>query len=141
MDIQTSKFGSQTVNSDDIINFPQAMIGLEEHTQFKLFHEESEKPSLYYLQSITDADLLMSIVSPEAFGFEYEIALTDEEQELLKLEHAGDAIVALAIYKPHEQGKNDKDNNLKVMVKSPIIINTVSKLALQKKVLNLRVID
>ncbi|MDB2705262.1 flagellar assembly protein FliW [Pseudomonadota bacterium] len=139
MDIQTSNFGSQTVNPDDIISFPQAMIGLEEHTQFKLFHEESEKPSVYYLQSISDADLLMSIVSPEAFGFEYEIELSDEEQALIKLEDAGDAIVVLAIYRPHEQDKNDKEINLKVIVKSPIIINTASKLAIQKKLPKLRV--
>ncbi len=141
MDIQTSNFGKQTVNADEIISFPQAMIGLEDYTEFKLFHQESDTPSVYYLQSISDPDLLMSIVSPEAFGFEYEIELSDEEQALIRLENAEDAVVVLAIYKPHEQDKNDEDINLKVIVKSPIIINTVEKLALQKHLPNLKVKD
>jgi len=139
MEIETSTFGAQSVNADEVITFSRPMLGLEEFTQFKLFHEQSDMPSVYYLQSITDADLSMSIVAPKTFGFEYNIALSDEEIELLKLDNPADAVVVLAVYKPHEDDKNDEDLNLKVIVKSPIIINTASKLAIQKVIPDLAV--
>jgi flagellar assembly factor FliW len=141
MDIQTSNFGSQTINAEDIITFPRPMVGLEEHTRFKLFHQESDTPSVYYLQSISDPDIALSVVSPQTFGFEYEIELSDDEQAEIQLERVEDAVVVLAVYKPHEQDKNDEDINIKVIVKSPIIINAATKLAMQKTLPNLKVKD
>ena len=138
MDIQTSNFGTQSINADDIISFPQAMIGLEDNTQFKLFHQESDAPTVHYLQSISDADISMSLVSPEALDLEYEIELSDDEQKLIKLDDPKDAVIAVVVYMSHEQNKSDEDTNLKVIAKSPIIINIASQLAMQKQLPNLQ---
>lgn len=131
MEIQTSNFGTQTISADDIISFPNGLIGLETHTQFKLFHEESDNPTVYWLQSISDADFTMSVVSPAAFGLDYEISLSDDEQALLKLDNADDVIVLLIVYKKYEQS-SDSDLDIKTIFKAPIIINTKDKLGLQK---------
>jgi flagellar assembly factor FliW len=136
-----STLNSQAVNNDNIITFPQAMIGLEEHTQFQVFHEQIDSPSVYYLRSISDPELMMSIASPDAFGFDYEINLTDEEESLLELGSADQAIVVLAVYKPNDDQQNDEDQHMKVMVKSPIIINTESKLAMQKHLPDLALLN
>jgi len=141
MEIQTSNFGTQTINSDDIITFPVGMAHLEEHNKFKLFHQESDNPTVYYLQSITDADIQMSIVSPETFGLNYEIRLSDEEHERLQIEDPEDVIVVLAVYKSFDIEESDDEGNIKVLAKAPIIINTVAKLAMQKELETLRVKD
>ena len=132
MEIQTSSFGTQTISADEILLFPNGLIGLEDHTQFKLFHEESENPTVHWLQSVTDADFMMSIIPPAALGVDYEIELSDEEAELLKLDNANDALVLLIIYKQYEENKDASDIDLKAIVKAPLILNTKDKLGLQK---------
>jgi flagellar assembly factor FliW len=132
MEIQTSSFGTQTISADEIILFPNGLIGLEDHTQFKLFHEESEKPTVHWLQSATDADFMMSIITPAVLGFEYDVELSDEEIELLKLDNAEDAIVLLIVYKQYEPSQNADELDIKAIVKAPLVINTRAKLGLQK---------
>ena len=141
MEIQTSNFGKQTISSDDILLFPKGLIGLEDHTKFTLFHEESENPTVHWMQSITDADFLMSIIPPAALGIDYEIELDDDEAELLKLESADDAIVLLIVYKKYEENKDASDIDLKAIVKAPLIVNTKDKLGLQKSLPQLEVKD
>jgi flagellar assembly factor FliW len=131
MDIKTASFGTQSVSEDDLIHFPDGMVGFPEQTQFKLFHEENnEQPNVYWLQSATDADFIMSIVAPSMLGLNYQITLSDEETESLELDNPEDAAVVLAIYKQFE---NDNDSiDIKAVAKAPIIINTNSKKGLQK---------
>lgn len=141
MEIQTSSFGTQTISPDEILLFPKGLIGLEDHTQFKLFHEESENPTVHWLQSITDPDFMMSIIPPAALGVDYEIELDDEEAALLKLDDANDAIVLLIIYKQYEENKDASDIDLKAIVKAPLVLNTKDKLGLQKSLPQLSVKD
>ena len=137
MEIQTTNFGSQTINADDIILFPNGLIGLEDHTKFKLFHQESDNPTVYWLQSISDANFMMSVITPAVLGMEYEIELNDEESTSLKLDNADDAIVLLIVYKQHEQGQDATDLDIKAIVKAPLVINTQAKLGIQKSLPNL----
>jgi len=129
MEIQTINFGTQIIEGSDIIQFPHGLLGLEDHTEFKLFHEESDNPTIHWLQSVTDADISMSIVSPTAFGIEYEITLTDDDEALLKFDDISDIQVVLVVYK---QGEHENDNDFKAIVRAPLIINTKENIGLQK---------
>jgi len=141
MEIQTSNFGTQTISPDEILLFPNGLIGLEDHTKFKLFHEESENPTVHWLQSVTDANFIMSIIPPAAIGINYEIELDDDEAELLKLDDAEDAIVVLIVYRQYEENKDASDIDLKAIVKAPLIVNTKNKLGLQKSLPKLNTKD
>ncbi len=131
MEIQTLNFGTQTIEGSDIIQFPHGLLGLEEQTEFKLFHEESDSPTIHWLQSTTDADISMSIVSPTAFGIEYEITLSDDDEELLKFDDINDIQVVLVVYKQDEK-ENDDDFDFKAIIRAPLIINTKENIGLQK---------
>lgn len=131
MEIQTSDFGTQTINVSDIINFPNGLLGFEEQTQFKLFHEESNDPTVHWLQSVTDNDLSMPVASPAAFGLDYEISLTDDDEALLKLDDINDIQVILVVYKQDEKTNAD-DINFKAIIRAPIIINTKENIGFQK---------
>ncbi len=130
MKIHTLDFGTQTIDADDIISFPEGFLGFAEQKEFKLFHEDNDSPTVHSLQSITDEGFSMSLVAPSTFGIDYEIALTDQEQNLLNLENANDAVVALIVYKQHDDAKTATD--MKVVVKAPVIINIKDKLGMQK---------
>ena len=130
MEIQTSSFGTQVINEDDILTFPQGLIGFEDQTQFKLFHEEHNSPTVYWLQSVTDPKLAMSVVSPAVFGLAYEIAMDDNEQALLELTDPADAIVLLVVYKQHEETSPD-NVDIKAITRAPIVLNSQSKKGVQ----------
>ncbi|MDF1588368.1 MAG: flagellar assembly protein FliW [Gammaproteobacteria bacterium] len=119
-----------TVQSDNTLSFPHGLIGYEQHNQFQLFSPESDNPTVYELQSLTDQTLALSVVSPEALKLQFSITLTDEESELLELSDPHDAVIALIVYKPIE---DDEPQAMKAIVKAPIIINSKSKLAIQKQ--------
>ena len=79
----------------------------------------------------------MSIVPPETFGLNYEIELTDQEQKLLNLDDANNAVVALIVYKQ----QSSEDTNMKVVIKAPIIINFKDKIGLQKSLDSIEITD
>lgn len=127
-----------TFQTDNTLSFPHGLIGCEEHSQFQLFSPESDNPTVFELQSLTDQSLALSVVSPEALKLQFSITLTDEESELLELSDPQDAVVALIVYKPIE---NDVPQTMKAIVKAPIIINAKSKLAIQKPLSSLDTIN
>jgi len=131
METQTSNFATQTIDADDVINFPSGLIGFEEQTQFGLFHEESNEPTVHWLQSVTDDNFSISVISPTALGLEYEIQLTDDDEALLKLDDINDVQIVLAVYKQDEQA-DANDSDLKAVIRAPIIINTKENIGLQK---------
>jgi len=55
----------------------------------------------------------MSIVPPETFGLNYGIELTEQEQKLLNLDDANNAVVSLIVYKQ----KSSEDADMKVVIK------------------------
>lgn len=119
-----------TYNSDNTLSFPHGLIGYEDLNQFKLFSPESENPTVFELQSVTDQAIALSVVSPESLELNFSITLSDEELTLLELQNPEDAVVALIVYKPIE---NDQPQAMKAIITAPIIINSKSKLAIQKQ--------
>ncbi len=112
--------------TDNTLSFPKGLIGLEQLTEFRLFQPESEKPTVFELQSVNNEQVIFSIIEPKALNLELGINLDDDEQSLLQLSTIEDAVVAVIVY------KNDNNEDIKAMVKAPIIINSKSKIALQK---------
>jgi flagellar assembly factor FliW len=117
--------------TENTLSFPHGLIGLEELTEFKLFQPESDKPTVFELQSLSDKPLILSVVEPRALDLELGINLSDEEQALLQLSNIEDAVVAVIIYK-----SDDEKSPIKAMVKTPIVINVQSKIAIQKTLSN-----
>ena len=120
--------GTQNINTDNVIQFPKGLIGLSEKTQLQLFHELSNnEPTVHWLQSVSDTDFSMSVISPHTLGMEYNIEFSDDELQLLQLDDPSDALILLAIYK--QIGDN---NDIKVVTKAPIIINAKTNRGMQK---------
>ncbi len=119
---------TQTFNTTNIIQFPKGLIGLSEQTQLKLFHQSAnDEPTVHWLQSVSDTDFSMSVISPQTLGMDYDIEFSDDDLQSLQLDDPADALVLLVIYK--QIGDED---NIKVATAAPIIINTKTNLGLQK---------
>jgi flagellar assembly factor FliW len=121
-----SPLGSHIVDPDTLITLPAGMLGFPELTRFKLFHEEG-KPTVFWLQSVDDADIRFAVTDPERLGVDYELTLSDEDIAGLQMSDASDlaVLVTLARDEPSEGG-------IHANLLAPILINTAQRIGLQK---------
>jgi len=138
MKFHSTQFGMQEVDPESILTFPNGMPGFENCTRYKLFHEdkEPEQPVVHWLQSIDDPNVAFSVVDPALFGLNYEFVLSDEEEQLLKMESVDDIAVLLIAYKP--QPDADSKANINANINGPIVLNTRTRLGMQKVLVGLK---
>lgn len=129
MKFTLTRFDSQEVdiNSESIITFPQGIPPFEHCTRYKFFHEEG-KGRIFWLQSLDEPSLVFSVTDPALLRLAYEVALTDEEQALLKCEQGDELLLAVILFR----SEDDHDNKLNAVTTAPIILNTDKRIGLQK---------
>ena len=132
MKISTVLFGQQEIDPDTIITFPEGLPGFEECKRFKLFHSDEYEP-LQCLQSLDDLEVCFSLMEPILFGHEYEVLLSDEDLELLKIEEAENLMILLMVYEADDEDQRQvADIPMNTNWRAPIIINVKAKIGMQK---------
>ena len=134
MDIKSKLLGNQQIDPETIITFPEGIPGFEDKTRFKLFHQENN-PVIYWLQSVDDEDLTFSVASPGMFNINYNFLLTNQEQALLKLHSEEDLIILILLHTDKDQ--ETQKPMIKGSIKSPLLINSASKLGIQKPLIQI----
>ena len=127
MEIKSKALGNQQVDSDGIINFPSGIPGFENQTRFKLFHQEDSE-IIFWLQSLDDDELTFSVAQPSIFNINYRFILTDEEEASLELSDPADLLILILLQADDEASTP----TIKGSIKSPLLINTVKQLGIQK---------
>ncbi|WP_417581849.1 flagellar assembly protein FliW [Nitrincola sp.] len=135
MQINTALFGTQEINDDDLITFPQGIPGFEKNTQFKVFHEEG-KPTVHWLQSVDDAELFFSVMEPQLLNLGYEFSLTPEQSALIELQQQDELAVVLILSKSGSQDTAEtetvpSDASIRANLTGPVVINVRSRKAVQ----------
>ncbi|MBI3525324.1 MAG: flagellar assembly protein FliW [Betaproteobacteria bacterium] len=128
MKIDSPRFGTLTVETGKIIEFPEGLAGFETCRRYSLFHHDNISPKFFILQSLDNPDLAFHVVDPSQLGFSYEIALSDAESDLLKLANPQDAAVVVIVWKDTAE---DGSAPLRANLNAPLIINTVERRGLQ----------
>lgn len=136
MKIKSNVFGEQEADPESILTFPKGMPGFENLTRYKLFHEDKDQPVVHFLQSVDDPNVSFSVVDPALLGLNYQFVLTDQEEQLLKLESADDIMVLLIAYKP--QPNTAAKANISANIDGPIVLNVRSRLGMQKVLVGLQ---
>ena len=140
MKIESLRFGTLEIEPSKIIEFPLGLAGFEDCRRFYLFHEEGEthaQPNYFILQSLEDPAVAFHVMDPALLGFSFQIELSDEEVELLKLTDTTDAVVAVMLLK---EGSGSGQSELRANLKSPLIINTRTQRGLQHAFAQIRYI-
>jgi flagellar assembly factor FliW len=132
MKMTLPRFGFEEVEIDPntLIEFPDGLPGLESCKQFKIFHS-GDDPLVFWLQSINDPDVVLSLTDPDLLPIFYKIGLTEEEQSTLQIEANDEMQIAVILLRPIESNIRVQ-SAIQVNFKSPIIINVSKRLALQK---------
>lgn len=117
MELHTTRFGTITIEEQDIITFPDGLVGLSHLKRFVLIRHGDDSP-FRWLQSVEEPGFAMLIIDPWYFRPDYEVVLSDIDVERLQL--SDEAIrwvyvtVSIPPGKPHAMTAN---------LLAPIVIN------------------
>lgn len=89
MQITTSRFGDVTVDPNQLVTFPQGLIGFTGPAGFALL-PSGESASFYWLQSTDDPEVAFLVVDPGLFFKDYQVQIREETQADLELADAKD---------------------------------------------------
>lgn len=126
MNIDTPNSGFLDVVPERVIEFPAGFAGFENLHRYSLFHPETtagEMPSYFILQSLDDAAVAFNITDPAAFGFSYEITLSDDESTALDLVDPAEAAVVVILVKENGQ--------LRANLQAPLVLNVRARRGIQ----------
>ncbi len=84
MVIHTSRFGAVSITSEDVINFPEGLLGFNELRRFVLLDDPTDE-IFAWLQSCEDPNIAFPILEPELFAGNYSVQLTKHDLETMGL--------------------------------------------------------
>lgn len=124
MTIQTTRFGSVTITADDVVFFPEGLLGFNELHRFVLLDDPTDE-IFAWLQSCEEPGVAFPLLEPELFANNYVVHLTKSDLEALKLKSPEGTRCFSIITIP--QDPTEMTANLK----APIVINIKERLARQ----------
>jgi flagellar assembly factor FliW len=122
MEIETSRFGTLSVEDDRVMTFANGLLGFPNHTRFALIQTGSES-YFFWLQSVDDPSLAFVITDPGIFFKDYDVPVREESQQELRLAGATSAQVFVIC--------NKVGDWLTGNLLGPILVNTENRLAQQ----------
>ncbi len=122
MQISTTRFGPIEVQADDVIHFPEGLLGLEACRDWVLL-AEVENDAVAWLQSVQRADVALAVVSPRRFVPKYRMRVARRELEPLQLDQIRRAQVLVIV------GRTERC--LTLNLKAPLVINLDRRLGRQ----------
>ncbi len=125
MIIKTTRFGEVTIQNEDVLTFPEGLLGFQDLRSFVLLDDPNDD-IFAWLQSCELPSIAFPILEPEIFGQIYTIAsLTKSEAESLKLKPNQAPTYMNIITIP------DDPTQMTANLKAPIVINQADRVARQ----------
>src|SRR5688572_6086599 len=124
MDIETTRFGSLSVEEERVMTFPNGLLGFPNHTRYALI-QTGEENYFFWLQSVDEPNLAFVVTDPTIFFKDYEVPVREETQQELML-GAHDAGFVQVFVICNKVGEWLTGNLL-----GPIVVNASNRLAQQ----------
>jgi len=122
--INTTRFGELQVKNEDIINFPEGLLGFETLAQFFVV-DPGDSTLILWLQSIEDASIAFPIIEPKIFKPDYVAKLLPNDMNNVQLDNICDAKIYSILTIPSDI------TTMSANLKAPIVINNNKKFARQ----------
>ncbi|AYC28944.1 flagellar assembly protein FliW [Paenisporosarcina cavernae] len=122
--IETKFFGSTEITENQIINFPEGILGFEEYNKFAMIPVDSESPFII-LQSINEKQIGFVMAYPFLFNSQYEFDVSDLDKKELGIEKLED----VSVYSLVTLKEVFEESTMNLL--SPIIINSKKNLGKQ----------
>jgi flagellar assembly factor FliW len=125
MELLSKPFGKITIAPEQILSFPDGLLGFESYREFALIEETAESP-FKWLQSVQEQSLAFIVIQPELFLDEYKPLIPEDELEEVGLHSPEDSLKFLIVTIPRENPQEMTAN-----LQGPILINKKTRLARQ----------
>lgn len=120
--VHTSRFGDVRSSQEEVIVFPQGLIGFESHRHW-LIVPDPENSDVAWLQSISHPQVALPLISPRKYAPDYKVSVPQRQLAPLGLRSTDRVYVLTVISK---SGKT-----LTANLRSPLIINLTKRVACQ----------
>jgi flagellar assembly factor FliW len=126
--IQTSRFGAVTLQDEDVIDFPDGILGFNDLRKFVLLDDPNDE-IFAWLQSCEIPQIAFPVLEPELYAQNYNAALTKHDLESLglpsneKTQKGYRSFTIITI--------PDDPTQMTANMKAPIVINIAKRLARQ----------
>lgn len=122
MQVQTTRFGTVEMRAEDVLLFPNGLLGMEDCRHWVLL-ADAQNDALGWLQSLTRAEVALAVVSPRRYVPDYQLRVSRGELVPLALEDLKQAQI-LAIV-----GKNE--SGITLNLRAPVVINEERRIGRQ----------
>jgi flagellar assembly factor FliW len=120
--VQTTRFGQVQSSEEEVIIFPQGLIGFES-TRHWLILPDPQNNDVAWLQSLAQMQVALPLVSPRKFAPGYKCVIPNRNLSPLNL-RSTDRVYVMSVLS--KSGKT-----LTINLRSPIVINLTKRLACQ----------
>lgn len=125
MEYPTTRFGDLEVADDQIINFPEGVIGFESCTRFCLV-DKTPEATVWWLQSLDQPHVAFILTSPYFCEQDYQVKLSPTDMDILGINSTSQVEVAAILVIQRDQGRQITANLL-----APVLINYEKRLGKQ----------
>lgn len=123
--VVSTRLGQMRIGPKRVVRFPRGLIGFERMRDFALLEIQPESPFLL-LQSLEQPGLGFVVCNPYAFVTDYQVAIGNAEQKLLRAESISELLVLVTVSIP--QGRPEQTS---LNLAGPIVINVARRLGFQ----------
>ncbi|MGE5086655.1 MAG: flagellar assembly protein FliW [Bacillota bacterium] len=124
MIISTSRFGQVELKQEDVLTFPEGLLGFADLRKFVLLDDPNDE-IFAWLQSCEAAQIAFPVLEPELFASNYKANLTKGDMEALKMTAQDKARYFSIVTIP------DDPTQMTANLKAPVVINITEKIARQ----------
>jgi len=123
--VLTKPFGEIEVDEEQIIDFPDGILGFDFIKKFVLLDTEDKESPFKWMQAYEEKDLAFVIIRPIDFMESYDLVISQSDYEAVKAESPEELVVFAIVTIPENPA--DMTANLQ----GPIIINPSKRLGRQ----------
>lgn len=124
MVINTSRFGRVELKDEDVLTFPEGLLGFADLRKFILLDDPSDE-IFAWLQSCENAAIAFPVLEPELFAENFKVNLTKSDLESLALPNSAQARFFTIVTIPEDP------TQMTANMKAPIVVNATSRKARQ----------
>lgn len=117
LEINSKPFGKIKILPEQVIEFPEGLLGFENYHEFALIEENEDSP-FKWLQSLEEQSLAFIVIQPEIFMDEYKPLIPDDELAELGIDSVDNSLKLVIVTIPRENPQEMTAN-----LQGPIIIN------------------
>ena len=119
MKVISTRFGTVEVKENEILTFPEGLVGFAACKRFFIYNKEKNYP-FFWLQSIDDPKLAFVIADPALFFPDYKISTRKQELAVIDTKDTKDLIICVIISISRDPFR------MSANLQGPLVINTGS---------------